>query len=124
MQKVIGISFGAAIVAFSLTSPRPASAQVATVIETQVPARPIPPPPEVRGREHRAKNNRYYGLRSSFPSVRQYYSNPVKTTPAYTQRPSFITAIRTTVSTRCIRIAVLISLRMDTAGVTVGRAEP
>ena len=86
MQKVIGISFGAAMVAFSLTSPRPASAQVATVIETQVPARPIPPPPEVRGREHRAKNNRYYGLRSSFPSVRQYYSNPVKTTPAYTQR--------------------------------------
>ena len=48
MQKVIGISFGAVIVAFSLTSPRPANAQVATVIETQVPARPIPPPPVAR----------------------------------------------------------------------------
>lgn len=76
----------AAIAAFSMASSRPAAAQFATIIETQVPERPIPPPPEVRGREHRAQTNPYYGLRSSFRSVREYYSNPVKTVPGYTKR--------------------------------------
>ncbi|MDG2221382.1 MAG: hypothetical protein P8L85_08390 [Rubripirellula sp.] len=86
MKKTLAMSFGAAIVAFSFANPLPANAQFATIIETQVPERPIPPPPEVRGREHLAQKNPYFGLRSSFRNVREYYSNPVKTIPAHTKR--------------------------------------
>lgn len=86
MRRTLVIGFGLAMIAVALIQPTSAVAQIATIIETQVPERPIPPPPEVRGREHRAKTNPYFGLRSSFQNVRQYYSNPVKTIPGYTQR--------------------------------------
>ena len=73
MRRTLVIGFGLAMIAVALIQPTPAVAQIATIIETQVPERPIPPPPEVRGREHRAKTNPYFGLRSSFQNVRQYY---------------------------------------------------
>ena len=75
-----------AISTFASVDQLSAAAQFKTIIETRVPERPIPPPPEVRGREHRTQTNPYYGLRSSFRSVREYYSNPVKTIPGYTKR--------------------------------------
>ena len=86
MKKNLALIFGAAIVAVSLSNPFPANAQFATIIETEVPERPIPPPQEVRGYEHQARTNPYFGLRSSFRNVREYYSNPVKTIPAHTKR--------------------------------------
>ena len=72
MRRTLVIGFGLAMIAVALIQPTPAVAQIATIIETQVPERPIPPPPEVRGREHRAKTNPYFGLRSSFQNVWTY----------------------------------------------------
>lgn len=85
MKKTIALNVGAAIVAFSLADAPVAKAQYATIVEITTPERRIPPPPEVRGYEHRA-NNPYFGLRSSYSSIRQYYSNPVKTIPQRTTR--------------------------------------
>lgn len=85
MIKTIALTAGAAIVAFSLVDAPVANAQYATIVEVTTPERTIPPPPEVRGYEHRA-NNKYFGLRSSYSSIRQYYSNPVKTIPQQTTR--------------------------------------
>ena len=84
-MKTIALTAGAAIVAFSFADAPVANAQYATVVEVTTPERRIPPPPEVRGYEHRA-NNPYFGLRSSYSSIRQYYSNPVKTIPQRTTR--------------------------------------
>ncbi|MEM8668119.1 MAG: hypothetical protein AAGG48_11415 [Planctomycetota bacterium] len=86
MTKSIALSFGFAAVALCLFDTPAADAQVVTIVETTTPERRIPPPPEVRGKEHLARNNPYFGLRSSFPSIRQYYSNPVKTIPGQTRR--------------------------------------
>jgi len=86
MTKTAAFILGTTVFAFALADAPVADAQVVTIIESSTPERRIPPPPEVRGKEHLAKNNPYFGLRSSFPSVRQYYSNPVKTIPAQTRR--------------------------------------
>ena len=85
MIKNIALYVGAVVVAFSLADAPIASAQFPTIVKITTPERTNPPPPEVRGREHRA-NNPYFGLRSSYSSVRQYYSNPVKTIPRQTTR--------------------------------------
>ncbi len=85
MIKTIALNVGAVVVAFSFADAPIAEAQFATIVEVTTPEQRIPPPPEVRGREHRA-NNPYFGLRSSYSSVRQYYSNPVKTIPPQTTR--------------------------------------
>ena len=84
-NKTIALGIGAAVFAFILADAPSAEAQYATIIETTTPERKIPPPREVRGREHRA-NNPYFGLKSSYSNVRQYYSNPVKTIPPQTRR--------------------------------------
>ena len=84
MIKTIALKVGAVVVAFSLADAPIAKAQFPTIVKITTPERRIPPPPEVRGREHRA-NNPYFGLRSSYSSVRQYYSNPVKTIPQQTR---------------------------------------
>lgn len=85
MTKSIVITLGAAMIALSFANAPQVDAQI-TIIETTTPERRIPPPPEVRGKEHLAAKNPYFGLRSSFPNVRAYYSNPVKTIPAQTRR--------------------------------------
>ena len=84
--------------------PTPAVAQIATIIETQVPEQYSTPTRGARSR-YRNKTNPYFGLRSSFQNVRQYYSNPVKTIPGIHNAPSFITTLLIRDTIPSIRIA-------------------
>ena len=84
MIKSIALGAAVAVAAMTLGDAPTAHAQFPIIVQTTTPERTIAPPPEVRGREHRAKNP-YFGLKSSYSSVRQYYSNPVKTIPAQTR---------------------------------------